>query len=141
MNRDSHLHLLGLTTAMGHQLELVTAQVLARTLMVTESTARLIMPAMGLGAALGVLQTLVARGECGSVSITGLQAWLPSAKAANEARNRVIHSPWVVLEDGTDAVIPKGSMKLQGRTEAELRRDVDLLALAAKGGSDLLRQE
>lgn len=141
MDHDSHLQLLGRTTARSHQLELVTAQILARTLRVNESTARLIMPAMGLGATLGVLQTLVARGECGSTSPTRLEAWLPLAKAANEARNRVIHSPWVVREDGTHAVIPKGSMKLQGRTEAELRKDVDVLALAVEGGSDLLGRE
>lgn len=96
---------------------------------------------MGLGATLGVLQTLVARRECGSTPPAELQAWLPLARAANEARNRAIHSPWVVREDGSSAVIPKGSMKLESRTEAELRRDVDLLVLAVEGAADLLGRE
>lgn len=62
MDHDSYLRLLGMTTARGHQLELVTAQVLARTLRTHESTARLLVSAMGVGASLGVLQTLVVEG-------------------------------------------------------------------------------
>lgn len=141
MEHESRLQLLGLTTAVSHQLELVTAQILARTIQVTESTARLITGAMGPGATLGVLHTLTARKECGSLEPAALRSWLPLARRANEARNRVIHSPWVERTDGTASVLAKGSMKLESRTAADLRRDVDVMNEAVRGGYDVLRQE
>lgn len=143
MDHDSHLRLLGLTTARGHQLELVTAQILARTLTVPESTARLLVSATGVGAALGVLQTLVVQGECGSLPSAGFNAWLRQASVANQARNRVIHSPWVMRDaegDVPDSVLARGSMKLEDRTEEDLQRDIELVALAVDSGYELLRQ-
>ncbi|KRF27841.1 hypothetical protein ASG91_10055 [Phycicoccus sp. Soil802] len=141
MEHETRLQLLGYTTALGHQLELVTAQILARAIQVTESTARLITGSMGLASTFGVLQTLGARTECGSLDPARVGAWLPLARSANESRNRVIHSPWVEGEDGTESVLAKGSMKLEGRTEGDLRRDIELMKRAVRGGYDLLRQE
>lgn len=64
---------------------------------------------MGLGTALGVLQTLLARGEYGSLSSTAMNAWIPKAKAANEARNRVIHTPWVAGAAGIPDSVVSGA--------------------------------
>jgi hypothetical protein len=67
VDHESFLRLLGLATARGQQLELVTAQILGRTLRVPESTARLLATTMEIGGALTVLQTLCSRGEYGLV--------------------------------------------------------------------------
>jgi len=115
MDDDEHMLLLGRATARSHQLELVTAQILARALRVGESTGRLLLTAMGPGAALGVLTTLGTRNDCGSLPPRPLNEWVATAKAANSARNRIIHTPWVVTQETgpvPDAVLIKGSMAL-----------------------------
>jgi hypothetical protein len=142
MDHDAHLRLLGLLTARSHQLELVTAQIMARAIDVPESTGRLLVSATGIGAALGVLQVLVAQGEVGSLSRDAFGNWLRQARAANQARNRVIHSPWVVRDEEAevpDAVLARGSMTLVDRTDDDLQRDVDVVAVAVVGGYELLR--
>ena len=139
MDHASLLQLLGLATAHSQQLELVTAQVLARTLQVPESTARLLSSSMGLGAATSVLQTLTARGETGSLAPGDLEAWLPMAKAAVAARNRLIHTPWVANNGGLqESVIVKGSMRLESRSEEDMQSDIDQLAAAVESASILL---
>lgn len=55
----------------------------------------------------------------------------------------MIHSPWVVrdTEAGVpDSVLARGSMKLEDRSDEDLQRDIELLALAVTSGSELLRQ-
>ena len=140
MDHKERLQLLGLTTAVSHQLELITAQVLARTLTISDSTARLVASAMGVGAALGVMQTLTSRQETGPLDRSALRAWLLLAKNANEARNRVIHTPWVESLDGQARVLAKGSMKLESRTEEDLRADIKAIEVAVRGGYQLLEQ-
>lgn len=140
MDHESRLQLLGLTTAVSHQLELVTAQILARALKVSESTARLVSSAMGVGSALGVMQTLTIRRESGSLEPRALRSWLNLAKSANEARNRVIHTPWVDPFDGPALVLAKGSMKLESRTEEDLRADIEAIRIAVRDGYQLLGQ-
>lgn len=138
MDHESRLQLLGLTTAMSHQLELVTAQILARTLLISESTARLVAGAMGVGSALGVMQTLTTRQEGGSLDPSALRSWLNLGKTANEARNRVIHTPWVESFDGPTRVLAKGSMKLESRTEDDLMADIEAIKVAVRSGYQLL---
>jgi hypothetical protein len=141
MDHDAHLRLLGLLTARSHQLELVTAQIMARAITVPESTGRLLVSATGVGAALSVLQALATRGETGLLSRGALSDWLRQAKVANQARNRVIHSPWVVRDEAEvpDAVLARGSMTLVDRTDEDLQQDVRLVAVAVDGGYELLR--
>lgn len=139
MDHASLLQLLGLATARGQQLELLTAHVLARTLNVSESSARLLASSMGLGAALGVLQTLEGRGECGSMAPGDLEDWLPVAKAAVVARNRLVHTPWVANDGGIpESVVVRGSMMLESRSEADIRGDIDQIAAAVESASVLL---
>lgn len=141
MDHDAHLRLLGLLTARS-QLELVTAQIMARAITVPESTGRLLVSATGVGAALAVLQALATRGETGLISRGALSDWLRQAKVANQARNRVIHWPWVVRDEEAEvpaAVLARGSMTLVDRTGEDLQQDVRLVAVAVDGGYELLR--
>ena len=117
MDHDAHLRLLGLLTARSHQLELVTAQIMARAITVPESTGRLLVSATGVGAALSVLQALATRGETGLLSRGALSDWLRQAKVANQARNRVIHSPWVV-RDEAEVPLPTRSRDLEFKGSA-----------------------
>lgn len=144
MDSGVHTSLLGTATAQSHQLELVAGQVLARALQVGDSTGRLLVSAMGPGAALSVLSTLAARNDCGSISPGSLAEWLPVAKTANTVRNRIIHTPWVVTqESGTipDAVLAKGSMALETRSDDELRQDIEVMRRAVSSAIDLLSQD
>lgn len=95
---------------------------------------------MGEHGALAVQQTLAARKECGSLDPSALASWLKRAKAANQARNRVIHSPWVTREAGGEVgfVLTRGSMKLEPRTEKDLRHDISVLTAAVVGSLELL---
>ena len=133
--------LLGLATAVSHQLELVAAQILARALHLGESTGRLLVTAMGPGAALGVLSTLATRNDCGPLPPDSLDEWIAVGRTANSARNRVIHTPWVVTQaSGTkpDAVLAKASMALESRTDDELRQDIEVMRRAVSSGVELL---
>ena len=67
------------------------AIVLARALPTTDSSARLLMTTMGQRGALAVLQALVDRNDCGHLDPNVLGDWVKTAKAANQARHRVIH--------------------------------------------------
>ena len=141
MDHETHIQLLGRATGRSHQLELCTAQVLARVLAVAESRARLLTQGLGQGGTLRVLTTLAARNDCGTLDREGVLAWIKVAKAAAEARNRVIHSPWIAdgQAESVTAVLVSGSMMLQPRTEADLRSDIETLADAVARGVALLR--
>lgn len=138
MNHEDHLRLLGEGTGRSQQLELCTAQVLSRALLVAESTARLLASKLGQAAILQVLDELASRGECGSLDPGALAAWVKGARRANEARNRIIHGAWVT-DGGSDVVgvLASGSMKTVARNEADLRADVDALASAVITALDL----
>jgi hypothetical protein len=131
MEPDEHMRLLGEATGRSQQLELCTAQILARALPVTESTARLLASKMGQAAILQVLAELAGRRECGTLDPTALTNWVMVAQRANRARNHVIHSPWVT-DGGKEvvSVLANGSMKVVPRGEAELRQNIDDLTSA-----------
>lgn len=137
------MQLLGRATGRSHQLELCTAQLLASALAITEPRARLLTQGLGQGGTLRVLATLAARDDCGALDRNRLVEWLKVAKGANEARNRVIHSPWIA--DGEAAtvsgILANGSMRMEPRTEADLRSDVDTLAQAVAQAVALLGGE
>jgi hypothetical protein len=140
MDNETHVRLLGEATGRGQQLELCTTQMLARGLSISESKARLLTNAMGEHGALAVLQALAERKECGGLDASALVAWLKKAKAANQARNRVIHSPWIRRGADGEAgfVLTRGSMKLEPRTEKDLRHDISALTAAVVSALELL---
>jgi hypothetical protein len=139
MNSEGHLRLLGEGAGRSQQLELCTAQVLARALPVGESTARLLASKSGQSAILQVLDELARRRECASLDPDAVAAWVKVAQAANQARNRMIHGAWVT-DGGTEvaAVLANGSMKIVPRSEWELQSDIDALATAVKAALQLL---
>jgi hypothetical protein len=139
MEHDEHVRLLGEATGRSQQLELCSAQVLARALAVTESTARLLASKMGQAAILQVLAELARRRECGSLDPAALTDWVVVAQRANRARNHVMHSPWVT-DGGTEvaSVLANGSMKVVPRTDVELRQDIEDLVTAVIGAADLV---
>lgn len=130
----------GEATGRGQQLELCTTQMLARGLSISESSARLLTNAMGEHGALAVLQALAKRKERGGLDASVLVGWLKKAKAANQARNRVLHSPWVTSGAGGEVgfVLSRGSMKLEPRTEKDLRQDISALTAAVVGALEIL---
>ena len=140
MDNETHVRLLGEATGRSQQLELCTTQLLARGLSISESSARLLTNAMGEHGALTVLQALAERKECGGLDASALVAWLKKAKDANQARNRVIHSPWIRRGGDGEAgfVLTKGSMRLEPRTENDLRHDISALTAAVVGALELL---
>ncbi|MFC7500922.1 hypothetical protein [Nocardioides sp. GCM10030258] len=139
MDHDEHLRLLGEATGRSQQLELCTAQVLARALLVSESTARLLASKMGQGAILQVLTELAARRDCGRLDPVVLSSWVAVARTANKARNRVVHSPWVMDQDANGvSILVNGSMKAIPRSHEDLRQDVADLASAVTGAASLL---
>ncbi len=144
MNYAEQLQMLGEATARGHQLELVLAGVLARVLMIDDSTARLLATTMGISSTLNVLHELTRRKVCGQVDEASLKSWLGAAKYANEARNRVVHSPWVRGDGHRDvdalSVVAKRSMELEPRSRKELHDDIDALAEAVAGANKLLQR-
>jgi len=88
---------------------------------------------------LQVLTQLADRGECGSLDPNALMDWVRQAQRANQARNQVIHSPWVTTEDdGLAFVLTNGSMKPLQRSEDELRRDIESLTQAVVSAIELL---
>ncbi len=138
VDRETHLTLLGLATARGHQLEMVTSDLLGRALLVPHAKARLLATSLGQYAAITVLQTLSMRRDCGSLDPAALGAWVKTAEAANAARNRVTHSPWITGDGdpGPSRVLTRGLLP-EPRGEAELRNDIALMAAAVEGASQL----
>jgi hypothetical protein len=60
------------------------------------------------------------------------------AQDANQARNRIIHWPWVIdAERGTTSVLANGSMKTVPRDATDLQSDVDALAAAVVAALEL----
>ena len=138
LDRETHLGLLGLATARGHQLEIVTSDLLGRALIVPHAKARLLAASLGQYSALTVLQTLSSRHDCGQLDPAALASWVRKAEAANTARNRVMHSPWVT-EDGDPgpSLVPTRGVLSEPRGEAELREDIALMAAAVEAVSAL----
>jgi hypothetical protein len=112
---------------------------LARALAIPESNARLLTNAMGQHGTLGVLERLAIGNDCGGLEPKDLRAWLKQAQAANEARNRVMHSPWVTDDEGGAVafVLTKLSV-LEPRTQEDLQPDIATLTAAVKGALGLL---
>ena len=139
MDSDTHLRLLGEATGRSQQLELCTTQMLARALAIPESNARLLTTAMGQHGTFGVLERLATRKECGRLEPKDLRAWLKQAQAANEARNRVMHSPWVTDDEGEGVtfVLTRLSV-LEPRAQEDLERDIATLTAAVRGALSLL---
>lgn len=139
MDHDEHVRLLGEATGRSQQLELCTAQVLARSLLVSESTGRLLASRMGQASILHVLAELAERRDCGDLDPVALTTWVAVALRANKARNHVVHSPWIV-DESTEAVsvLVNGSMKDVPRHEVDLRQDIDHLTNAVVGALNLL---
>ena len=141
MDHQTHIRLLGEATGRGQQLELCTVQVLARALLVPEFKARLLGNGLGHGGVLMVLQGLVRARDCGQVKAEALGDWITTAKAAGEARNRVIHSPWISDgEGGVDSVIDRSNQR-QERTQEELQADIQTITTAVARAADLMTSE
>jgi hypothetical protein len=119
MNSEGHLRLLGEGAGRSQQLELCTAQVLARALPVGESTARLLASKSGQSAILQVLDELARRRECASLDPDAVAAWVKVAQAANQARNRMIHGAWVT-DGGTEVAAVFGERFDENRSEERM---------------------
>lgn len=91
------------------------------------------------GSIFQVLMELTVRRECGSLDPVALADWVKGAQLANQARNRVVRSPWIT--DGTEvvSVLLNGSMKSVPRGATELRADIDALTKANRDAVELLR--
>lgn len=138
MNHEEHMRLLGEATGRSQQLELCTAQILARALGVEESVARLLASKMGHSALLNVLAELATKSQCGRLDAKALASWARQAQVANQARNRVIHSPWIAKDDGDIAfILANGSMAVVARNEDDLREDIAALEQAVHRALEL----
>lgn len=130
--RDEHavfLHMLGKATGNAHALEVTVGTVLAVVLGVPLVPGRLVAARIGLSATLDLLRELATTDEC-AAHRENLRGWLPEAKAAVAARNRVIHSPWYFTDDGPTGTLDLRRQRFSERTLDDLSADVVLMLTA-----------
>lgn len=75
-------------------------------------------------------------GDC-AVDRDTLTAWLKVATAANEARNRLMHSIWAMNEGEADTFTLTKALQLEPRSEADLLVDRQVMQTAVDGFADL----
>lgn len=142
MDDETHLRLLGEATRASHQLELCTTNLLAAALNIPGHSARLLVDAMSQNGVLSVLDRLAQRLESGRVDAADLRTWVAQARRANLARNHVIHTPWLRggPDEGVAFVVTRRSMDAVRRSEADLRRDIEVLTSTVDAAVQLLRR-
>jgi hypothetical protein len=112
---------------------------LSQSLAITPETGSVVAGRLGLSGALDVIG-VVARGPDYPLDAPAVEAWLPLARRAVQARNEAIHTPWVASAEGGElnAVIRKGH-KLESRSGSDLDKIVTLLHEAVVAGRALLK--
>jgi hypothetical protein len=130
------LHLLGKATGNAHALEVAIGGLVAAALGVQPVPGRLVAARLGLGGSVDLLRELSTADECG-VDGVQLRAWLPTAKRATEARNRVIHSPWFFNDDGPTGTLNLRQQRFTERTVEDLSADVVTMLGAIQGADSL----
>lgn len=106
---EDHVVRLGKVAMNGQLLELTVGIVLSQSLAITPEIGSVVAGRLGLSGALDVIG-VVARGPDYPLDAPTVDAWLPLARRAVQARNEAIHTPWVASAEGGElnAVIRKG---------------------------------
>ena len=138
---EDHVVRLGKVAMNGQLLELTVGMVLSQSLAITPEIGSVVAGRLGLSGALDVIG-VVARDRDYPLDALAVDAWLPLARQAVQARNEAIHTPWVASADGGElnAVIRKGH-KLEPRSGSDLDKIVTLLHEAIMAGRALLKPD
>jgi hypothetical protein len=132
------LTLLGKATANGQALELTVALVLGRLLNLPDEPALRIGRRLSIPASLETITELAALASS-PLGLDGVKAWVQLARVASDARNRVIHSPWLgdPATGELRGVITRQS-GTQSRSAADLQQDITSMWVAIEGGHALV---
>jgi hypothetical protein len=132
------LTLLGKATANGQAFEFHVALVLGRLLGLEKDVALRVGRRLPIERCLDLISELASL-PGSQIDSSRVQPWLKVAEAANNARNRVIHSPW--YGDPSTGKLQGVITKKAGfdkRSAADLQRDVDTILLATQEAQALL---
>jgi hypothetical protein len=131
MNRDEHNLLLGRAVNASHGLEMISAWTLARALGIDAHRGHIVASTAGLLGTLRIIEALSVRDEF-ALSREDVTGWLKAAHKARDARNRVIHTPWIA--DGEEGANVVGTLKkgltFELRSGETLAADVALIDAA-----------
>jgi hypothetical protein len=132
------LTLLGKATSNGQAFEVHVALVLGRLLGLENEVALRVGRRLQISACLDLIAELALL-PSSQLDVTRIQPWLKVARTANDARNRVIHSPWYgdPSTGRLQGVITKKG-GVETRSAAQLQRDVDSILLATEEAQALL---
>lgn len=137
MDADEFLKMLGKATSNAQSFEVSVHLVLGGCLGLNIELAMRLGAHLAIGTALDVLAEVAATPKC-HLDGTQVHQWLPSARQANTARNRVIHSPWYG-DPSTGKMLGVLNARKKGaavwaesRSATDLRKDIDLLQTVAE---------
>jgi len=143
MNADEFLKLLGKATSNAQTFEVSVHLVLGGCLGLNNELALRLGSHLAISTALDVIAELAPTPNC-QLDGRRVQEWLPTARDANAARNRVIHSPWYG-DPSTGKMLGVINAKKKGaavwsvpRSASDLQADSDRMRTTAEAAHALV---